>query len=138
VEDRIREAQELEKNTIELAEDGFDMSAIMLEEVLSSEPPFETIVERDITFLPGVCAGYAQDGFYTRIITDLEHFPTFFCEEVLIYTKNVLDVRCLCIPQVPGLHGPCRLTELVINQAHKVVGHMADKRTEYVCCWFWW
>jgi hypothetical protein len=139
LEDRVHEAIELEQHAIELQEEGFDTTAIPLSEALAADPPLNTMIEGDTTFLPGVRAGYEKDDFFAKILANPAQYPTFEYAEGLIYAINLSGDKCLCIPRVPGLRGPRRLTELVIDQAHKVIGHLAELRTsEYVRCWFWW
>jgi hypothetical protein len=139
IEDRVREAAELEKHAEILQDEGHDTSAVSLAEALEADPPLTSSTEGDITFLPAVKAGYVKDAFFAKIMANPHHFPTFTHEDGLIYTTNVLGTRCLCIPRTEGLKGPRRLTELVIDQGHKVLGHLGPSRTaEYVRRWYWW
>jgi hypothetical protein len=41
---------------------------------------------------------------------------------------------------VPGsLSKGGRVTEIVINQAHRIIGHKAARKTcDYLACWYWW
>ncbi|KAJ7673458.1 hypothetical protein B0H17DRAFT_850639, partial [Mycena rosella] len=90
-------------------------------------------------FMQGVHAGYKGDAFFTKILENPSHYPTFSIDEGVIYTNYVMGVRCLCIPRIPGLKGPRRLTELVIDYAHKMIGHLGSMRTaEYIRRWYWW
>jgi hypothetical protein len=115
LEDRVVEARELEQHAIELQEEGFDTTAIPLSEALAANPPLNSIVEGDVSFLPGVRAGYQQDDFFAKIIANPAHYPTFEYVDGLIHATNLEGKKCLCIPRVPGLCGPRRLTELVID-----------------------
>ena len=43
----------------------------------------------------------------------------------------------LCVPRT--LHGPRKLTELVIDQAHRTIGHAGNERTNrYIHKFYWW
>jgi hypothetical protein len=80
---------------------------------------------------------YASDTFFSKIIEHPDHHETFVVEAGLIYRSMTGKPRVLCIPncEFRGRKG----IELVIDQAHRVLGHLGSQRTEsYTRRFFWW
>jgi hypothetical protein len=66
-----------------------------------------------------------------------EWYRNFPINDSLIVTENAQGHQVTCIPL--GIFKGRRLTEIIVNQVHCILGHLgAQKTNEYVCCWFWW
>ncbi|KAJ7835420.1 hypothetical protein B0H13DRAFT_1566802, partial [Mycena leptocephala] len=139
LEDRIIEAEELAKHSENLALEGFDTSAISLEDSLNAEPSLTITVEGDLGFLDNVRTGYADDPILGPIITNPLHFAQFTVQDGLIYCNSPVGAKVLCIPRTPRSGGTRLLTEIVLDQSHQTLGHYGELRTsEYVRRWYWW
>jgi hypothetical protein len=80
---------------------------------------------------------YPEDKLFGKIMSKPKDHPSFTVADKLIHRKNNSGNRVLCIPDC-NVRGR-KLTELVIDQAHRVVGHMGTRITEnYVRQYFWW
>ena len=80
---------------------------------------------------------YPEDKLFGKIMSKPKDHPSFTVADKLIHRKNNSGNRVLCIPDC-NVQGR-KLTELVIDQAHRVVGHMGTQITEnYVHQYFWW
>ncbi|KAK6977221.1 hypothetical protein R3P38DRAFT_2480034, partial [Favolaschia claudopus] len=99
LEDRIIEAQELDKHAEEMEALGLREPAISLEESLASDPPLTTTIEGDASFLDDIRAGYALDPLFKEIIAQPDSFKLFTLDDGLLYCNNTLGNRVLCIPR---------------------------------------
>ncbi|KAJ7748902.1 hypothetical protein B0H16DRAFT_1847859, partial [Mycena metata] len=76
---------------------------------------------------PTVKAGYKDDKFFSKVISDPKLFAMFELRDELIYTRNRGGEEVLCIPDV--MVGEYRLQGTLIEQAHATIGHFATQRT---------
>ena len=137
--DREVEAQELATHQVAkpatIVETAVD--DITVADALTTGPPLRTTVQRHPDFMKSVKSGYTADPTFRRILEAPSQYPTFAVRDGLIHTKNRQNVEVLCIPRV--LLKRRSLTELVIDQAHTMLGHFGPQKTsEYVRRWFWW
>jgi hypothetical protein len=66
-----------------------------------------------------------------------DHHKNFEFHNGLIYTKNCTGQDVLCVPSV--VKNKQRLTEIVIAQAHEVLGHLGPQKTaDYIRRFYWW
>jgi hypothetical protein len=80
---------------------------------------------------------YEGDDLFKKILLNPSHFERFEVDSGKIYTKNGVDERVLCLPN--SLLKGRRVTEIAIDQAHKVLGHKATRKTlDYLRRWYWW
>jgi len=81
--------------------------------------------------------GYTSDKTFRKILEHPDDHKSFEVKHSLIYYSTNSDNRVLCIPH-SEFRGR-RVIELVIDQAHKIVGHMGPRITaNYVRHFFWW
>src|SRR5271170_4813404 len=81
--------------------------------------------------------GYTSDKTFRKILEHPDDHKSFEVKHSLIYYSTNSDNRVLCIPH-SEFRGR-RVIELVIDQAHKIVGHMGPRITaNYVQHFFWW
>ena len=94
-------------------------------------------VEGDRSVLDAIRIGYDSDPVCAKVLSNIEHHANFTTTDGLLYTKNRAGERVLCIPT--GLHQKRRLNEIIIAQAHEVLGHFGPQKTaEYVRRYYWW
>jgi hypothetical protein len=80
---------------------------------------------------------YEGDDLFKKILQNPSHFEKFEVLSGKIYTKNAIDEKVLCIPS--SLLKGRRVTEIAIDQAHRVLGHKATRKTlDYLRRWYWW
>ncbi|KAI0045607.1 hypothetical protein FA95DRAFT_1495292, partial [Auriscalpium vulgare] len=95
------------------------------------------MVEREGTFIPAVKQGYPDDPLFKKILSNPEAHERFTLREGLITTHNRAGEDVLCVPST--LHGKRRLTEIVIDLAHTMLGHFGPQKTaDYVRRFYWW
>ena len=100
-------------------------------------PPITHVVDGEIDILDVAKSGYSKDKTFRKMVDSPGEYSMFQMEDGLIYTKNRMSKRVLCIPHV--LVKRKFLTEWIIEQAHATVGHMgAQKTEEYIRQSFWW
>ncbi|KZV59607.1 hypothetical protein PENSPDRAFT_595137, partial [Peniophora sp. CONT] len=88
-------------------------------------------------FLNEVREAYEKDALFSKIKDKIDQYPSFTSREDLLYMKNRAGNEVLCIPRAKGAKR--RLTEMVLDQAHQLLGHLGPYRTnEYVRTFFWW
>lgn len=80
---------------------------------------------------------YASDKFFSKIWEQPTHYEAFVVESRLIHRSIDSETRVLCIPDTE-FRGR-KAIELVIDQAHRVIGHLGTSKTEsYIRRFFWW
>ncbi|KAI0044711.1 hypothetical protein FA95DRAFT_1496635, partial [Auriscalpium vulgare] len=99
--------------------------------------PLRPVVEREGTFIPAVQRGYAADPTFKKILAAPEAHDRFTLHGELITTRNRAGDDVLCVPAT--LHGKRRLTEIVIDLAHSMLGHFGPQKTaDYIRRFYWW
>jgi Integrase zinc binding domain len=94
-------------------------------------------VEGDKIFMKDVRRGYQKDSLFSKILAKIKHYKSFTIIDNLLYTHNLAGDRVLCIPAV--VRDKRRLTEIVITQAHQVLGHLGpQKMSDYIHRYYWW
>ncbi|KAI9069273.1 hypothetical protein FKP32DRAFT_1556035, partial [Trametes sanguinea] len=83
--------------------------------------------------------GYAHDSVLRKVQEQPEQHKAFATRNGLTYTKNRRGDEVLCLPRALQPHAESPIIELVIDRAHKTLGHLGAQRTsDYVRRWFWW
>src|SRR5271170_1824094 len=71
------------------------------------------------------------------VFTKSEDHKLFHVENGIIYFKSTPEVKVVCIPHTK--YRGRALRELVLDQVHRTVGHMAACATDsYARSHFWW
>jgi hypothetical protein len=97
----------------------------------------DTIVEQQVSFFDTVAKNYGNDTFFAKVKSTPERYRNFSVNDGLIVTENAQGHQVTCIPL--GIFKGRRLTEIIVDQAHRILGHLgAQKTNEYVRRWFWW
>jgi hypothetical protein len=71
-----------------------------------------------------VCAAYASDTKFGRIVANMGQHPDFTIREGLLYFSHR---ELLCVPE--ARLNTRRVAEIIIDTAHTAVGHMGRQRT---------
>jgi hypothetical protein len=80
---------------------------------------------------------YTNDKLLVKIWTNIAHFENYWRKDSLLCTYNREGKQVVCVPN--ALWKGRRVPEIVITDAHNVVGHLgADKTLHYIRQWFWW
>ena len=100
-------------------------------------PDLHPQVKGDRSILSDIKRGYEKDPLCAKVLASVEQYRNFKIIDDLLYTRNRTDISVLCIPSV--VQNKRRLTEIVITQAHEVLGHLGPQKTaDYVRCHYWW
>jgi len=114
-----------------------DQSDLMISESLGHFPDLRPQVEGDCTILEDIKKGYATDPLCTKVFKNVGHYKNFETINGLLYTCNRTGNSVLCIPSV--IQNKWRMTEVIISQAHKVLGHFGPQKiADYVWRHYWW
>ena len=109
----------------------------MVLESLGSYPDLCPRVEEDRSILRDIKDAYAKDSVLAKVLNKEGHHKNLDIVERLIYTHNQEGIQVLCIPAV--IHNKRQITEIIIAQAHQVLGHFGPQWTaEYIQCHYWW
>ncbi|KAJ7236954.1 hypothetical protein C8J57DRAFT_946709, partial [Mycena rebaudengoi] len=140
LEDRVLEAVEMGKHSEELTGQGFDRTAITLEDSLKSDlPPLNSQLKGSSQFINDVRTGYSNDPVFAKILGSPTAYVQCKVDDGLIYTHNIAGAWCLGIPRAAQLQGRRTLTEIVPDEAHSTLGHLGEQKTaEYARRWYWW
>ncbi|PVF91624.1 hypothetical protein CPB86DRAFT_719088, partial [Serendipita vermifera] len=80
---------------------------------------------------------YKGDDLFKKILENPDHFEKFEVSSGLIYTRNPVGDKVLCLPST--LLKGRRVTKIAIDQGHRVLGHKAARKTlDYLRRWYWW
>jgi hypothetical protein len=106
-------------------------------ESLDHSPDLRPHLEGDRSILMDIRNGYTGDKLLSKVAEHIGHYKTFETSDGLIYTKNRAGQAVLCVPSV--VKNKRRLTEIVIAQAHEVLGHLGPQKTaDYIRRFYWW
>ena len=100
-------------------------------------PPGDVIVFNDDELKKSIREGYSEDKLFSKVLENPDHFLTFHAEGDLITSYNHVGQEVICIPRT--MHNRRRITEIVIDESHKCIGHFGSQKTiEYIRRWYWW
>jgi hypothetical protein len=136
ISQRDVDAQEMEAALVAAQETGQEIPAhdavadsVNLQDYMSRYEEFSHLLKNH----------YGTDTYFSKILSSPSHFaPSFFIEDNLLYHKDCLGNRLLCVPHGAIQRGR-RLIELIIDHAHKLLGHLGPLRTlTYIRRYYWW
>lgn len=141
LEERHAEAQELARHSEATSASGTPSSsndddplAIVPDDAVR---PLDEVLGTDAEFLRDVRAGYGQDTTFSKIILAPTEHKNYRVVDGLLYTQNRLGQSVLCVPRTKT--GRRSLVDVVITQAHSLLGHFGFRKTgDYVRRWYWW
>lgn len=88
-------------------------------------------------FLDVVRKGYTGDTLFSKIIAKVEHYPQYSIRNGVLYFTNAVGNPVIAI--LGSLSKGRRVTEIAIDQAHRIIGHKAARKThDYLTRWYWW
>jgi hypothetical protein len=100
-------------------------------------PSLAQVMSTTDGFLDSVRAGYAKDPLFVKIRENPDQFSRFRWREGLLYMDRADQLPVLCIPRAE--HQSRKMTEIIIDQAHRTIGHAGNKRTnKYIHRFYWW
>jgi RNase H-like domain found in reverse transcriptase len=90
-------------------------------------------LEGDCSVIDDIRSGYVDDLLFAKVLTNTKHHKNFEASDSLLYTRNRAGDSVLCILLV--VLNKRQLTEIVIAQAHEVLGHFGLQKTaDYIRC----
>ncbi len=100
-------------------------------------PELPTELEGRFNLKQIVKRGQVNDAFCTKILKNTTDHKQFQVERGLVEHSNSKGDWVLCIPNV--LQGKRKLTQVIIDHAHSLLGHLGnDKTNQYLRRWVWW
>ena len=88
-------------------------------------------------FLIVIRNGYREDTLFPKIIANIAQHPCYATRNGVLYFTNAVGDPVITIPGT--LSKGRRVTEIVVDQAHRIVGHKAARKTrDYLARWYWW
>ena len=102
-------------------------------------PPLDVIVRETVDFEHLVREGYQHDKVLAKVVEQPGEHPSFRLRNGLLWyaPPSSPDLNVLCIPRTRVRNRS--LTEIVLDEAHRAIGHLGAQRTsDYVRRWFWW
>jgi len=98
--------------------------------------PLEVHLEGE-DFLVVIRGAYSNDMLFSKVLLQPEQHSQFTVRDGIIYMTNAVGNAVIAIPGT--LSKGRRVTEIAIDQAHRVIGHKAAQKTrDYISHWFWW
>jgi len=93
--------------------------------------------EMESDFFQSVKRGYESDALFQKILGKPMEFRGFTLKDGFLYSRNRDGIEVLCVPRT--MHGRRRITEILISEAHQVLGHLGSRKTvEYIRRAYWW
>lgn len=88
-------------------------------------------------FLVVIRNAYQQDTLFSKVLLNPEHHSRFTVKNRIVYCTNAVGNTVITVPE--ALSKGRRVTEIMIDQAHRVISHKAAWKTrDYISRWFWW
>lgn len=83
-----------------------------------------------------VKGGYKSDGFFAKIMENLNHYKDFHLDrDVLFLTSN--GSHTLCVPDI--VHDSRKLRKIILTHGHKTLAHLGVRKTYvYLHERVWW
>ena len=95
-------------------------------------------VESGVNLMQLIRGAYRQDIILSKVLKAPKEHPRFGVRDNLIWTKNPYRCDVICIPREAFFKGR-RVIEIIIDQAHQVVGHFNHLKTSnYIRRLYWW
>jgi hypothetical protein len=99
--------------------------------------PLHKTLSTEKGFWTNIRDGYGEDTLFSKILENPGHHPKFQLKNELIYLERGLEPSVLCIPR--SIHNGHRVTETIIDQGHRTVGHLGTNKTaNYIAKSYWW
>ena len=114
-----------------------DSSDPTVEESLGHLLDLRPRVEGDLSVIESIKNGYRNDPLFSKVLNNIGHHKNFEVISDLLYTHNHVEASVLCVPS--AVHNKRQITEVVISQAHEVLGHFGLQKTaDYMRRHYWW
>jgi len=95
------------------------------------------VMSNTAELMGSIRAGYNGDRVFSKVQASPDHFQQFVVNDGLIYRRLDESLSVLCIPD--ALHGQRRISEQILDQAHRIIGHAGEERTvKYIRKFYWW
>ncbi len=108
-----------------------------VEDMLTTGPDLDMTVTGDDRFIESIHRGYTEDPLFKIVKSEPAEYKQFEIQDGLIWTTNRNNTKVVCIPR--SKHGDQSLPRIILDQAHKSLGHYRLQRTsKYTCRWYWW
>ena len=109
----------------------------MIGESLDLSSNIRPHIEGDRSVLRDIKDRYSKDPLLSKVLESIDHHKSFIINNDFIYTKNHADQSVLCISSV--VQNKRQVTEIIITQAHEVLGHFGLQQTaNHIRCHYWW
>jgi hypothetical protein len=139
-EARVAEANALRPTEGKVSQDAKGVNGeITLKESLNGgdKGSLTRRIEGTSGLLDSIRSGYEKDKLLCKIVHKPEEFKMFELREGFLYSRNRWEEEVLCIPRT--LHGKRSIPEILIDEAHSVLGHFGSRRTtDYIRRCYWW
>ena len=86
-------------------------------------------------FLTVIRNGYRRDTLFSKVIRNVAQHPRYAMCNGVLYFMNAVGDPVIAIPG--SLSKGRRVTEKAIDQAYRIIGHKAARKTRDVACWYW-
>jgi hypothetical protein len=141
VEERIIQSKELadhEERSADQAPLDQEEDPTLIESINEKEvPPLDMQINELKGIEESIQQGYKEDKLFSKILEEPDRYSTFIMRDNLMYSTNFEGREVLCIPRT--MHDRRRLTEIIIDQGHMILGHFGTQKTsEYIRRWYWW
>ena len=91
----------------------------------------------DETMTSVIKDGYKEDTVFKKVIENISQYPAYKIRKGILYLDNPVGQPVICVPN--STQGGRRILELIIDQAHTLIGHQGYRKVvDYVRKWFWW
>jgi RNase H-like domain found in reverse transcriptase/Reverse transcriptase (RNA-dependent DNA polymerase)/Integrase zinc binding domain len=122
--------KQINHSPVELEEDPLAIEAI-------GEGELPIRIEGHDELIKTFKKGYKDDSLFKKVKENPKDYPKLQIEEGIIYATSRAGRKVICIPDT--LSKKRRVREIVIDHAHRILGHRGtEKTTEYIRRWYWW
>ncbi len=102
-----------------------------------SVPDLERTMAGEFDLLRELKRGYEDDALCRKVVANPTHHERFRLQDGIVEHMNNRKQWVRVIPNAK--YGRKRLTQVIIDHAHTLLGHLGTQRTtDYIRRWFWW
>jgi hypothetical protein len=93
-----------------------------------ADVPLREVLGKDIELLPSIKRAYMSDNTFKKVLEHPKAHLRFGVKDSLIWTKNDVHRDVLCV-LYSAMSKDQRVIKVIINHAHRVMGHFGHLKT---------
>src|SRR5258708_3560501 len=132
----LDDGRDLQTTQLDPPDNHIGRRELMLTDLVTSKENLWDLVETE-EFLDKIQVSYSKQNALKNVLENLDLFTAFRVKSGFIACLNDLGEPHLVLPEV--IHKGERIAGIMIENAHKILGHLGFQKTlEYIWRYYWW